>query len=556
MKTASKPRSEMRVTSARTKPASAPGAQTPTLCRAKSRLVRSVSTPTTTPSPSGLARTLGGMARSPADSASETRFPPIPQHKSATSRAPANLAAACRAVSSDDACSRPALVNSISSARLNFARADARSACWVSAAATSSGGYSCRRDTDSASVRPALTSSPARRSSNSRPSFDISRLPVESRPPDPTIGYMNSDFTAFALSEEHEALRESVRQLAEDKMAPYAAEVDQQARLPQEAQDALVKADLHAVHIPEAYGGAGADAIATVIVIEEVARACASSSLIPAVNKLGTVPLLVAGSVELNQQDLRPVGRGDAMFAYALSEAEAGSDAADMRTRAVKDGDTFILNGTKRWITNAGVSRFYTVMAVTDPDADANGISAFVVEQDDAGFSLGAPEHKLGIKGSPTRELYFDNCEIPEARRVGDEGEGFKIALRTLDHTRVTIAAQALGIAQGALDYALGYVKERRQFGKAIAEFQGLQFMLADMGMKIEAARQLTYAAAARSERGDADLTYFGAAAKCFASDAAMSITTDAVQLLGGYRYTRDFPLERMMRDGQITQIY
>jgi alkylation response protein AidB-like acyl-CoA dehydrogenase len=372
---------------------------------------------------------------------------------------------------------------------------------------------------------------------------------------------MNSDFTAYALSEEHEALRESVRQLAEDKIAPYAAEVDQQARFPQEARDALVKADLHAVHIPEAYAGAGADAIATVIVIEEVARVCASSSLIPAVNKLGTVPLLLAGSAELNQRYLPPVARGDAMFSYALSEPEAGSDAAAMRTRAVKDGDTFILNGTKRWITNAGASRFYTVMAVTEPDAGANGISAFVVEQDDPGFSVGAPEHKLGIKGSPTRELYFDNCVIPADRLIGEEGSGFRTALATLDHTRITIAAQALGIAQGALDYAVGYVGERKQFGKAIAEFQGIQFMLADMAMKLEAARQLTYAAAARSERAMAgakvpDLTFMSSACKCLASDVAMEVTTDAVQLLGGYGYVHDYPVERMMRDAKITQIY
>jgi alkylation response protein AidB-like acyl-CoA dehydrogenase len=372
---------------------------------------------------------------------------------------------------------------------------------------------------------------------------------------------MTPDFTSYALSEEHEALRESVRQLAEDKIAPYAAEVDQEARFPQEAQDALVKADLHAVHIPEAYAGAGADAIATVIVIEEVARVCASSSLIPAVNKLGTVPLLLAGSAELNQRYLPPVARGDAMFSYALSEPEAGSDAVAMRTRAVKDGDTFILNGTKRWITNAGASRFYTVMAVTEPDAGANGISAFVVEQDDPGFSVGAPERKLGIKGSPTRELYFDNCVIPADRLIGEEGSGFRTALATLDHTRITIAAQALGIAQGALDYAVGYVRERKQFGKAIAEFQGIQFMLADMAMKLEAARQLTYAAAARSERAMAgakvpDLTFMSSACKCFASDVAMEVTTDAVQLLGGYGYVHDYPVERMMRDAKITQIY
>ncbi len=372
---------------------------------------------------------------------------------------------------------------------------------------------------------------------------------------------MSSDFAAYAPSEEHEALRESVRQLADDKIAPYAAEVDQAPRFPQEAHDALVKADLQAVHIPEAYGGAGADALATVIVIEEVARACASSSLIPAVNKLGTVPLLLAGAEDLKQRYLPPVARGEALFSYALSEPEAGSDAAAMRTRAVREGDTYILNGTKRWITNAGVSRFYTVMAVTEPDVGARGISAFVVEKDDPGFSVGAPEHKLGIKGSPTCELYFDNCMIPADRMIGEAGSGFRTALATLDHTRITIAAQALGIAQGALDYAVGYVRERKQFGQAIAEFQGIQFMLADMAMKVEAARQLTYAAAARSERASRgakvpDLTFISSACKCFASDVAMEVTTDAVQLLGGYGYVHDYPVERMMRDAKITQIY
>ena len=273
------------------------------------------------------------------------------------------------------------------------------------------------------------------------------------------------------------------------------------------------------------------------------------------------MPLLLAGSEELKQRYLRPVARGEAMFSYALSEPEAGSDAAAMKCRAVRDGNTFILNGTKRWITNAGISVFYTVMAVTDPSAGADGISAFVVEKDDEGFSFGAPERKLGIKGSPTRELYFDNCVIPADRLIGEEGAGFRTALATLDHTRITIAAQALGIAQGALDYATGYVKERRQFGQPVSEFQGVQFMLADMAMKVEAARQLTYAAAARSERAmaghrSADLTFISSACKCFASVAAMEVTTDAVQLLGGYGYVKDYPVERMMRDAKITQIY
>src|SRR6516164_8293578 len=372
---------------------------------------------------------------------------------------------------------------------------------------------------------------------------------------------MRLDFPPFALSEEHEALRESVRALADDKIAPRAAEVDRTGEFPWDVYEALVKADLQAVHIPEAYGGAGADAIATVIVIEEVARACASSSLIPAVNKLGTVPLLLGASEEVKARYLPPVASGDAMFSYALSEPEAGSDAAAMRTRAVRDGDSYVLNGVKRWISNAGVSRYYTVMAVTDPAAGSGGISAFVVESGDEGFSFGAPEHKLGIKGSPTRELYFDDCVIPADRLIGEEGSGFRTALATLDHTRITIAAQALGIAQGALDYATGYVQERRQFGQPIAEFQGVQFMLADMAMKVEAARQLTYAAAARSERAMSgepvpDLTFMSSACKCFASDVAMEVTTDAVQLLGGYGYVSDYPVERMMRDAKITQIY
>ncbi|MEU3452734.1 acyl-CoA dehydrogenase family protein [Micromonospora sp. NPDC006766] len=363
-------------------------------------------------------------------------------------------------------------------------------------------------------------------------------------------------FDVYRLPEEHDAIREAVREVCAAKVAPHAAEADETGEFPKASYDALRSADFHAPHIPVEYGGAGADALATAIVIEEVARACAASSLIPAVNKLGTMPLLLAGSEELKRRYLTPVAAGEAMFSYCLSEPEAGSDAASMTTKAVRDGDHWVLNGVKRWITNAGVSEYYTVFAVTDPTARSRGISAFVVEKSDAGVSFGAPEKKLGIKGSPTREVYFDNVRIPADRMIGAEGTGFATAMRTLDHTRVTIAAQALGIAQGALDYAKGYVQERKQFGKAVAEFQGVQFMLADMGMKLEAARQLTYAAAAKSERGDADLTYFGAAAKCFASDAAMEITTDAVQLLGGYGYTRDYPVERMMRDAKITQIY
>ncbi len=359
----------------------------------------------------------------------------------------------------------------------------------------------------------------------------------------------------FVLSEEHQAIREAVRAVAEAKVAPYAAQVDEEARYPREAHDALVAADFHAPHVPEEYGGAGADALATVLVIEEVARVCVSSSLIPAVNKLGSLPVILGGDETLKKNYLSRLAAGEG-FSYCLSEPDAGSDAANQKTRAVRDGDHWVLDGTKRWISNAGESAFYTVLAQVDPAQRSKGITAFVVEATDEGVSFGAPEKKLGIKGSPTREVYLDAVRIPEDRIIGDVGQGFALAMQTLDHTRITIAAQAVGVAQGALDYALGYVQERQQFGKPISDFQGVQFMLADMGMKVEAARQLTYAAAGRSERGDDDLTFFGAAAKAFASDTAMQVTLDAVQLLGGYGYTRDYPVERMMRDAKITQIY
>src|SRR3954454_16554665 len=297
---------------------------------------------------------------------------------------------------------------------------------------------------------------------------------------------MPDDFPLYAPSEEHVTIRKVVRQLAEDKIAPYAAAVDEEARYPEEAAAALVAADFHAPHVPEQYGGAGADSLATVIVIEEIARACVSSSLIPAVNKLGSLPVQIGGSEELKAKYLGKLAAGEGGFSYCLSEPDAGSDAANQKTRAVRDGDEWVLNGVKRWITNAGVSEYYTVLAVTNPDSRRSRMSAFVVEKSDEGVSFGAPEKKLGIKGSPTREVYFDNVRIPGDRLIGAEGTGFETAMRTLDHTRVTIAAQAVGVAQGALDYALGYARERKQFGKPISDFQGLQSMLADMGMKVE----------------------------------------------------------------------
>jgi alkylation response protein AidB-like acyl-CoA dehydrogenase len=367
----------------------------------------------------------------------------------------------------------------------------------------------------------------------------------------------HNDFDLFRLTDDHEALREAVRAVAENKIAPFAADADKRSSFPQEAYEALVASDFHAPHVPEAYEGVGADAVASSIVVEEVARVCASSSLIPGANKLGSTPLILAGSEELKQRYLPPLARGEATFSYALSEREAGSDIASMRTKATEDGDGWLLNGQKSWITNAEVSEYYTVLAVTDPDARRGShVSAFLVEKSDAGFSFGEKEKKMGIKGSPTRELHFDNVRLSGDRLIGRRGEGLKIALRTLDHTRVTVGAQAVGIAQGALDFAIGYVKERKQFGSRVADFQGIQFMLADMAMAVETARQMVYVAAAKSERNDADLSYFSAAAKCYASDVAMRVTTDAVQLLGGYGFTEDFPVERMMRDAKITQIY
>ena len=364
---------------------------------------------------------------------------------------------------------------------------------------------------------------------------------------------MTSDL--FTLPSEYQDLRDSVRALAEKEIAPHAHAVDEDHRFPQEASDALIKANLHAAHVPAEFGGEGADALAVVLIIEEVARVCASSSLIPAVNKLGSLPLMIGGDNEQKKRWLPELAKGKG-FSYCLSESEAGSDAAALKTKAEKTSAGWLLNGSKKWISNAGVSEFYTVIAQTDPSKGSKGITAFIVEKSDSGISFGAPEKKMGFRGSPTREVYFDNVEISDDRRIGEIGKGFSIAMDTLDHTRITIAAQALGIAQGALDAAEKYSHERKQFGKEIFEFQAIQFILADMAMNIEAARQLTYAAAAKSERNDKDLKFFSASSKAFASDVAMKVTTDAVQVLGGYGYVSDYPVERMMRDAKLTQIY
>ena len=359
----------------------------------------------------------------------------------------------------------------------------------------------------------------------------------------------------FDLPSEYKELRASVRALSEKEIAPYAHAVDEDHRFPQEAKDALVKNGLYAAHVPTEFGGDGADALATVLIIEEVARACGSSSLIPAVNKLGSMPLILGGNDEQKKRWLPRLVKGEG-FSYCLSESEAGSDASAMRTKVERSGDGWVLNGSKKWITNAGESEFYSVIAQGDPSLGSKGITAFMVEKSDPGVSFGAPEKKMGMRGSPTREVYFDNVQLSDDRRISEVGQGFALAMNTLDHTRITIAAQAIGLAQGAFDVATKYAHERHQFGKPIFDFQAVQFMLADMAMNIEAARLLTYSAAIKSENNEKDLRFFSAASKCFASDIAMKVTGDAIQVLGGYGYVTDYPVERMMRDTKLTQIY
>ena len=359
----------------------------------------------------------------------------------------------------------------------------------------------------------------------------------------------------FELPAEYKELRTSVRSLAEKEIAPYAQKVDEEHRFPIEAKNALTKNGLFAAHVPSEYGGDGADALATVLIIEEVARVCGSSSLLPAVNKLGSVPLILGGNETQKQRWLPQLVKG-AGFSYCLSESEAGSDASALRTKVERSGDGWVLNGSKKWITNAGESEFYSVIAQGDPALGSKGITAFMVEKSDSGVSFGVPEKKMGMRGSPTREVYFDNVQLSDDRRISEVGKGFALAMDTLDHTRITIAAQALGLAQGAFDVATKYSHERYQFGNPIFDFQAVQFMLADMAMNIEAARLLTYSAAIKSENGERDLRFFSAASKCFASDMAMRVTQDAIQVLGGYGYVTDYPVERMMRDAKLTQIY
>ena len=361
----------------------------------------------------------------------------------------------------------------------------------------------------------------------------------------------------MTLSDEQMAFRASLRQLCVDKIGPRAADVDRLGEYPWDSFKDCVAMDLPALGIPTEYGGSGADHVTQAIMVEELARVCGSTSLTMLISKLGMIPVMLAGTPELKERYLPRVASGQAQASYCLSEADAGSDVASMQTRAVRDGDDYVLTGTKHWITNAGVSDTYTVFAKTDPAAGHRGITAFLVEAD-WGVQVVRLEDKLGMRGSPTGQIVFDEVRVPASNRIGADGQGFYIAMATLDRSRPTIGAQAVGLAQGALDHALDYLRQRRQFGRLLAEFQGLQFMVADMAMRIEAARCLVYQACAAIDEpvGRQDLTKLGAMAKCLASDTAMAVTVDAVQLLGGNGYTRDFPVERFLRDAKVTQIY
>ncbi len=364
------------------------------------------------------------------------------------------------------------------------------------------------------------------------------------------------DAPRFELPEELEEFRRLVREIAEEKIAPRAAEIDRTDEWPEDLYRLLVENELMAVGYPEEYGGSGGGSLAFGVLIEELSRASAGFALTPLVARLGAIPVMLAGTEEQRRWVIGGICRGELLMSYALTEPGAGSDAAALTTRYERTGDGFVLTGTKRFITGAGVSHLYVVFATRDPALRAGGISAFLVHRDDPGVSFGKPEHKMGIRGSPTREVILEGARIPADRLIGEEGEGFAYAMRTLDRSRPTIGAQAVGIAQAAFDLALRYATERQQFGRPIAEFQAIQFMLADMAMGIEAARLLVYRALAACDADDPRTTYLSAVAKCTASDVAMRVTTDAVQVLGGYGYMAEYPAERFMRDAKITQIY
>ena len=361
----------------------------------------------------------------------------------------------------------------------------------------------------------------------------------------------------YRLTEDQLMLRDAVRVLADERIAPRAAEIDRTGEFPEDVRALLASHDILALPFPERYGGLGAPLLTICLAIEQISRACATSGLILAVHELGSLPLLLAGTDEQHARWFPRLAAGEALIAFALTEAEAGSDAAAIRTSAVRDGDDYVITGSKRFISQGSVADLITVFAVTDSDAPRNHrLSCFIVEVPSDGFSVSRIEHKMGIRGSPTAELAFESVRVPAANRVGEEGDGFSLAMRTLDRSRPGIAAQAVGIAQGALDVAAAYAREREQFGQRIGDFQMVGAMLADMDAATEAARQLLYKACTEVEAGAPDASRWSAMCKLVAGDAAMRVTTDAVQVLGGYGYIDEFPVERMMRDAKITQLY
>jgi alkylation response protein AidB-like acyl-CoA dehydrogenase len=361
----------------------------------------------------------------------------------------------------------------------------------------------------------------------------------------------------YTIPQDYLDFRDTIRQIARDRIAPRAAEIDEKAEYPHDLRKLLAEHDVLGLPFETEYGGTGTGTMMLNMAIEEIAKACASTALIVMVQELGTLPIKLFGSEEQKQRFLPRCASGEWSPAFALSEPDAGSDPGGMRTRAVKDGDEWVIDGTKNWITNLGIADFYVVFAVTDREAaHSRGISAFIVEADRPGFSVGKLEHKLGIRGSPTGQPIFEGVRVPAENLIGEPGQGFKVAMATLDRSRLGVASQALGVAQGATDYAAAYARERRQFGKPINSFQGIQFKLADMETHCAAGRELLYQACAKADRGDPDIGKYSAMAKLFCSDVAMKVTVEAVQVLGGYGYVKEYPVERMMRDAKITQIY
>jgi alkylation response protein AidB-like acyl-CoA dehydrogenase len=361
----------------------------------------------------------------------------------------------------------------------------------------------------------------------------------------------------YTIPQEHLDFRDTIREIAQQRIAPRAAEIDEQSAYPHDLRELLSQQDVLGLPFETEHGGTGTGTLMLNIAVEEIAKACASTALILMVQELGTLPIQLFGSDELKERFLPRCATGEFSPAFALSEPEAGSDPGGMLTRAVKDGEEWVIDGTKNWITNLGIADFYVVFAVTDREAGhSHGITAFVVEADRPGFSVGKLEHKLGIRGSPTGQPIFDDVRVPAANVVGEVNEGFRVAMATLDRSRLGVAAQALGIAQGATDYAAAYARERKQFGKPINSFQAIQFKLADMETQCAAARELLYQACAKVDRRAPDIGKYSAMAKLFCSDVAMSVTIEAIQVLGGYGYVKEYPVERMMRDAKITQIY